>query len=241
MQDSGTLSQAEIAQFDRLADAWWDPRGPMRPLHAMNPLRADWIARRIGRDRQDAGSLLDVGCGAGLLSEALAAKGFTVTGLDAAPAAIAAARAHAEGQDLPVTYRCGRIEELIAEGLVFPVVTALEVVEHVPDVEIFIGLLAQLVAPGGLLFISTLNRSLRALLTAKIGAEYIVRLLPRGTHDWRRFLPPARLAALTQAAGLRVTETAGLSYDVWRGRWRETSDLSMNYILAATKAGLPLD
>ena len=134
-----------------------------------------------------------------------------------------------------LSYRLGRVEELVAEGQRFPVVTALEVIEHVPDAEAFVAALADLVVPGGLLFVSTMNRSLRALLTAKIGAEYVVRLLPRGTHDWRRFVPPKRLAAMLHTAGLRVTDSAGLSFDPMRGRWRESRDLSVNYIMAAAK------
>jgi 2-polyprenyl-6-hydroxyphenyl methylase / 3-demethylubiquinone-9 3-methyltransferase len=235
MQESGTISETEIAQFDKLAAEWWAPRGPMRALHEMNPLRATWIVDRINRHGLTPGTLLDVGCGAGLLAEALAATGIPVLGLDAAPAAIAVAQAHAEGRGLPLTYRLGRIEELVAEGQRFPVVTALEVIEHVPDAEAFIATLADLVAPGGLLFVSTMNRSLRALLTAKIGAEYVVRLLPRGTHDWRRFVPPKRLAAMFHTVGLRVTDSAGLSFDPLRGRWRESRDLSVNYIMAAAK------
>jgi 2-polyprenyl-6-hydroxyphenyl methylase/3-demethylubiquinone-9 3-methyltransferase len=235
MQESGTISETEIAHFDSLAADWWAPRGPMRALHEMNPLRATWIAQRVKRHGEMTGTLLDVGCGAGLLAEALAAKGIPVLGLDAAAAAIGAAQAHAEGRGLPLSYRLGRIEDLVAEGARFPVVTALEVIEHVPDAEAFIATLVDLVAPGGLLFVSTMNRSLRALLTAKIGAEYVARLLPRGTHDWRRFVPPARLAAMLHAAGLRVTDSAGLSFDPLRGRWRESRNLSVNYIMAAAK------
>jgi 2-polyprenyl-6-hydroxyphenyl methylase/3-demethylubiquinone-9 3-methyltransferase len=235
MQESGTISETEIAQFDKLAAEWWAPRGPMRALHEMNPLRATWIGDRLNRHSEMTGALLDVGCGAGLLAEALATQGISVLGLDAAAAAIGAAQAHAEGRGLPLSYRVGRIEDLVAEGARFPVVTALEVIEHVPDAEAFIATLADLVAPGGLLFVSTMNRSLRALLTAKIGAEYVARLLPRGTHDWRRFVPPARLAAMLQAAGLRVTDSAGLSFDPMRGRWRESRNLSVNYIMAAAK------
>ena len=143
MQESGTISETEIAQFDKLAAEWWAPRGPMRALHEMNPLRATWIVDRVNRHGMVPGTLLDVGCGAGLLAEALAAKGIPVLGLDAAPAAIAAAQAHAEGRDLPLSYRLGRVEELVAEGQRFPVVTALEVIEHVPDAEAFVAALEE--------------------------------------------------------------------------------------------------
>jgi len=233
MHQDGTLSLDEVARFDALAADWWAPDGPMAPLHRMNPLRADWIARRLPHDI--GGDILDVGCGAGLLAEALARKGHAVLGLDAAEAAIAAARVHAEGQNLPLRYRAGRLEDLIGEGSCFPVVTALEVIEHVPDPQAFLLALAQVLEPEGVLFLSTLNRSLRSLLTAKIGAEYVMRLLPVGTHSWRQFIAPARLAAMAEAAGLRVTASAGLSFDPWRQRWRESRDLSINYIMAFEK------
>jgi 2-polyprenyl-6-hydroxyphenyl methylase/3-demethylubiquinone-9 3-methyltransferase len=237
MQQDGTLSSDEVARFDALAADWWAPNGPMAPLHKMNPLRAGWIEQRIRqRFATDlAGEILDIGCGAGLLSEALAGRGFPVLGLDAAEAAIRAAEAHAAGRDLPLRYRAGRLEMLVEEEARFPVVTALELIEHVPDPARFLGLLATVVAPRGLLFISTLNRTVRSLAAAKIGAEYIARLLPRGTHDWRQFLPPRRLSAFAVAAGLRPIASAGMSYDPWRRRWVESRDLSINYIMAFEK------
>ena len=241
MQQDGTLSPAEVGRFDALADRWWAPNGPMAPLHRMNPLRAGWITRRLRRRFAAAlpGEILDVGCGAGLLAEALAREGFPVLGLDAAPAAIAAAEAHAAGQELPLRYRAGRVETLIEAGLTFPAITALEVIEHVPDPAAFLAALQAALAPGGLLFVSTLNRTLRSLLTAKIGAEYLARLLPVGTHDWRQFIPPRQLAAMAAAAGLRSIDSAGMSFDPLRGRWRESRDLSINYIMAFQKPGRP--
>ncbi|GAB0113046.1 bifunctional 2-polyprenyl-6-hydroxyphenol methylase/3-demethylubiquinol 3-O-methyltransferase UbiG [Acidisoma sp. C75] len=241
MQQDATLSSDEIARFDALAAEWWRPDGPMAPLHQMNPLRSGWIAERIARHWQGGqlpagGEILDLGCGAGLLSEALARRGFPVLGLDAAPAAIAAAERHAAGRDLPLRYRLGRLETLAGEGARFPVVTALEVIEHIPEPAAFLQELAKVVAPGGLLILSTLNRTLRSLLTAKIGAEYIARLLPRGTHDWRQFLPPRELAALAAAAGFRTLASSGLSYDPLRRRWHESRNLSVNYIMAFTHA-----
>ncbi|MBW4021687.1 MAG: bifunctional 2-polyprenyl-6-hydroxyphenol methylase/3-demethylubiquinol 3-O-methyltransferase UbiG [Proteobacteria bacterium] len=237
MQQDPTLSFAEIQRFDALADRWWALDGPMAPLHRMNPLRAGWITRRLrGRTTDGAlPSILDVGCGAGLLAEALAREGFPVLGLDAAPAAIAAAEAHAAGRNLPLRYRAGRIEELVAEGASFPAVTALEVIEHVPDPARFMNALQSVLQPGGLLFVSTLNRTMRSLLTAKIGAEYLARLLPIGTHNWRQFIPPRQLSAFGAAAGLRTIASAGMSYDPLRGRWRESRDLSINYIMAFEK------
>ena len=237
MQPDATLSLSEVSRFNALADQWWATDGPMKPLHHMNPLRVGWITRQVRRRFPDgyAGEILDLGCGAGLLAEALARAGYPVLGLDAAPAAIAAAEAHAMGQDLPLRYRTGRIETLIAEQLTFPVISALEVIEHVPDPAGFLEGLRTALMPGGLLVISTLNRTLRSLLTAKIGAEYIARLLPIGTHDWRHFIAPRALSAMAAAAGLRTIDSAGLSFDPLRNRWRESRDLSINYIMAFEK------
>ena len=226
---TGVVSSEEVAKFDALAGQWWDPAGPMAPLHAMNPLRADWVDARIAL----ASRILDVGCGAGLLSEALAARGHDVLGLDAAGSAIIAARAHAEGKGLALAYRCGLAEDLLAEGLRFPVITALEVIEHVPDPARFIAVLAALLEPGGTLFLSTLNRTKRAWLIAKFGAEYVMRLLPRGTHEWRAFLSPAEIGRMLRTEGLRVADIAGMSYAPLTGRWTTGRDVSVNYILQA--------
>jgi 2-polyprenyl-6-hydroxyphenyl methylase/3-demethylubiquinone-9 3-methyltransferase len=241
MQPDSTLSLSEVGRFNALADRWWAPDGPMAPLHRMNSLRVAWITRHL-RQAYPAGrpaEILDIGCGGGILAEALARAGFTVLGLDAAPAAIAAAESHAAGRNLPLRYRTGRIETLIEEQMVFPVITALEVIEHVPDPAGFLAGLEAALAPGGLLFISTLNRTLRSLLAAKIGAEYITRLLPVGTHDWRHFIPPRDLTAMAAATGLRAIDSAGMSFNPLRGQWRATRDLSINYIMAFAKQAPP--
>jgi 2-polyprenyl-6-hydroxyphenyl methylase/3-demethylubiquinone-9 3-methyltransferase len=231
-----TVSRDEVARFDALAGRWWDPNGPMRPLHAMNPARIAWIVQRIGRHFPDTAGLrvLDIGCGAGLASEALSRRGFDVLGLDAAGAAIEAARAHADGKGLPLAYRTGRAEDLLEDGLRFPVITALEVIEHVPDPAGFLRVLRSLLDPGGLLFISTLNRTARSLLIAKLGAEYVMRVLPAGTHDWRAFITPAEMGALLRATGLRVTDLAGLRFDPLTGQWHTGRDVGVNYLLAAS-------
>ena len=231
MQHSSPLQAAEIAKFDALAAEWWDPAGPMAPLHAMNPLRVGWITARL----PEPVAVLDVGCGAGLAAEALARLGHTVTGIDLAPAVLAVARRHAEHQRLTVAYRQATAANLVAEGSQFGAVTALEVIEHVADPAALLRDLARLVAPGGQVVLSTLNRTARSLLVAKLGAEYVLRLLPRGTHDWQRFITPAELAALGRAAGLRMTASAGMSFDPVVWRWRISRDLGVNYIVAFTR------
>lgn len=233
---SSSVVAAEVAQFDALAAQWWNPRGPMAPLHAMNPLRVGWTQRHIATTCQSPARLLDVGCGAGLAAEALARLGHDVTGIDAAAEVIAAAEAHAAGQNLKLAYRCTTAEALHASSTRFDIVTALEVVEHVADPAAFIATLAALLEPGGLLVMSTLNRTRRSYLTAKLGAEYVLRLLPVGTHRWQQFITPAELSAMMRKAGLRLVDVAGMGFNPLTGRWQETRDTSVNYIAAARKA-----
>lgn len=225
---------AEVARFGALAARWWDRHGPMAPLHAMNPARVAWIDRHLRRRFDRNVRLLDVGCGAGLAAEALARRGHDVLGIDAAPDVIAAAEAHAAGQGLTLAYRCAAAETLLAEGARFEAITALEVIEHVADPQAFLDTLAGLLAPGGMLVLSTLNRTRRSFALAKLGAEYLLRLLPVGTHDWNRFLTPAELAAMLRAAGLLPADVAGLSFSPLSG-WRESRDTSVNYIVVANK------
>jgi 2-polyprenyl-6-hydroxyphenyl methylase/3-demethylubiquinone-9 3-methyltransferase len=212
----------------------------MRPLHRMNPARVAWIAERLKRTPPPLagggwgeGALLDVGCGAGIAAEAFARLGFRVTGLDAAAEAIEAARTHAALGRLPITYKTGGPEDLLAEGARFPVITALEIIEHVPDPLVFLRTVTGLLAPGGRLFLSTLNRTAQSFLAAKIGAEYLLRWLPVGTHDWRKFITPAELDRMLSRTGLRLTDITGLLADPLTGRWTTGRNLSVNYLLMA--------
>ncbi len=237
----GSVRPEEIARFSALAERWWDSTGPMRPLHMMNPVRAEWITRHIaGRFGGCSGvRVLDVGCGAGLLSEALAKAGCDVLGLDASPEAIAAAEAHAAGQGLKLAYRTGSPEALMGEtfpGGKFQAITALEVIEHVADPAGFIATLAGLLQPGGLLFLSTINRTARAWLVTKLGAEYLLRLLPRGTHEWQRYVTPAEIAGFCRASHLRVMDVAGMQFSPLCGAFRISRDTGVNY-LAVAEAG----
>jgi 2-polyprenyl-6-hydroxyphenyl methylase/3-demethylubiquinone-9 3-methyltransferase len=231
---SPSVLAAEVAKFDALAAEWWNPRGPMRPLHAMNPARIGWIDTRLRAAGLAGTTVLDVGCGAGLAAESLASAGYDVVGIDAAPGPIAAARAHAPA-GLTLRYEQTTAEHLAESGVCFGAITALEVIEHVADPAGFVASLARLLRPGGLLFVSTLNRTPRAYVTAKLGAEYLLRLLPVGTHEFRRFVTPAELAGYCRQAGLLVDGLAGLQPEL-SGRWRVTRDLSVNYIGAASRA-----
>lgn len=227
-----SIDAEEINKFSALAADWWNPKGPMRPLHAMNPLRVSWIDEQIAARLGPNIRLLDLGCGAGLAAEALARRGHDVLGLDASAPAIEAARAHAAGQDLALAYRAGSAEELLAEGAQFDAVSALEVIEHVEDQAGFVALLAGLSRPGGMVFISTMNRTLRSLAVAKIGAEYVARVLPAGTHDWRKFIAPEALAAQGRRAGLLLRGLTGMVMHPVSGGWRASPDVSINYLAA---------
>lgn len=223
---------AEIAKFEAIAHRFWDSNGAFKPLHRLNPLRTDYIASRVALQ---GARVLDVGCGGGLLAEALAKRGATVTGIDLAPAMIQTARLHAAESGLAIDYRVQDAAGLGGEQ--FDVVCCLEMLEHLPDPAAFLAVLARPVKPGGSLFVSTLNRNLKSFLLAIVGAEYVLGLLPRGTHEYERFIRPAELARYGRAAGLSLQHTAGLHYEPISGRCRLTDDVSVNYIAQLVPAG----
>lgn len=241
---ASSATASEIAKFTALADQWWDPEGPFRPLHKFNPARVrlirDRLALHFGRSPEGPApfsglSLLDIGCGGGLISEPMSRLGFAVTGIDAGEENVGVARVHAERLGLPITYEAAGPEGLLNRGLRFDVVLAMEVVEHVDDVPGFFQSAAALLAPGGMLIAATLNRTLKSLALAKVGAEYVLRWVPAGTHDWRKFVRPHELAAHLRGAGLSLTGLTGLSYDLFADRWKESSDIDVNYFAIAVK------
>jgi 2-polyprenyl-6-hydroxyphenyl methylase/3-demethylubiquinone-9 3-methyltransferase len=242
--EPANVSAEEVARFAALGERWWDPEGPMAPLHKLTPLRIGWardrIARRFGRDPQAplplAGlSLLDVGCGAGLFAEPLARLGADVLGVDPAGESIAVARNHADECGARVRYRAGTLEEIVAEGQTFDVVSMMEVVEHAPDPAALVGQAALALRPGGLFIASTLNRTLRSFALAIVGAEYVLRWLEPGTHRWEQFVTPEEFALSARKAGLKGIEKQGMAFDPLRRSWRLSSDLGVNYFFSAIK------
>ncbi|QSX78039.1 bifunctional 2-polyprenyl-6-hydroxyphenol methylase/3-demethylubiquinol 3-O-methyltransferase UbiG [Agrilutibacter solisilvae] len=228
------FSQAELDKFGALAQRWWDPEGPQKALHALNPTRLGYVAERA---RLQGAHVLDVGCGAGLLSEALARNGAQVTALDLAPELIKVARLHRLESGVSVDYRLQSAESLAQEmpGH-FDAVTCMEMLEHVPDPLAIIRACADLLKPGGRLFLSTLNRTPAAFALAIVGAEYLARLLPRGTHQYRDFIRPSELAAWLRSCGLVVEDVSGLMYEPWRNAARLVSRTDVNYLVCARKS-----
>ncbi len=239
-----TLDPDEIERFGRLGGTWWDEQGPFRPLHQINPTRLTYIRDRLcahfGRDPKEGRSLeglhmLDIGCGGGLVCEPLARLGAEVTGIDPGEDAIEAAKAHAEAAGLAIRYEVTTVEEAGARGETYDCVLLLEVVEHVPDVPAFLKTVAPLLAPNGLLILSTLNRTLKAFALAIVGAEYLLRWLPVGTHQWHRFVTPDELRSGLRGAGLALTDTTGLIYDPFADEWRLGRDTDVNYFAPAVR------
>jgi 2-polyprenyl-6-hydroxyphenyl methylase/3-demethylubiquinone-9 3-methyltransferase len=241
---ASSIDSAEIERFSKLASTWWDPRGPMAPLHKLNPIRLGYIrdkaAARFERDPKKLDSLkglrmLDIGCGAGILSEPLARLGAQMVGADPSEENIAVASAHAEDNGVEVDYRATTAEALAEANEKFDVVLAMEVVEHVTDVKEFVATCASMVKPGGLMIAATLNRTLKSFALAIVGAEYVLRWLPRGTHQWDKFVTPAELELAIERSGLNVTGERGVIYNPFADRWQLSSDMDVNYMLVAER------
>ena len=241
---AGSIDPSEMAKFAAMADAWWDPHGKFRPLHKFNPTRIafirDRVAAHLGRDplgdRPLADlRLLDIGCGGGLLAEPMARLGARVTAIDAVERNIQVARLHAELSGLDIDYRAATPEELVPGGVTFDVILNMEVIEHVADRAAFLAACCALLADNGLMFIATINRTAKAFALAIVGAEYILRWLPIGTHDWRKFLRPSELAAGLRPHGVEFAEITGVSYNPLTDTWSLTRDLDVNYMVVARK------
>ena len=230
---NANASQAELDKFNALASRWWDPQGPQKALHALNPARLDYVAARTPlRDAR----VLDVGCGGGLLSEALAQRGAQVTAIDLAPDLLQVARLHGLETGTRVDYRLSSVETLASgEAGAYDAVTCMEMLEHVPDPASVIAACATLLRPGGRLFVSTLNRTPAAFALAIVGAEYVMRMLPRGTHQYRDFIRPSELGAWLREAGLLLEDVSGLAYEPWRDGARLTARTDVNYLACAVK------
>jgi 2-polyprenyl-6-hydroxyphenyl methylase/3-demethylubiquinone-9 3-methyltransferase len=239
-----SIDAAEVERFSRHAGDWWDPRGPMAALHKFNPVRLAYIrdqaAARFDRDPKKLDCLvglrmLDIGCGGGILSEPLARLGAQMVGADPSEDNIAAARNHAQDSGVAVDYRATTAEELAAAGERFDVVLAMEVIEHVADVDVFVKTCASMVKPDGLMFAATLNRTLKSFALAIVGAEYVLRWVPRGTHQWDKFITPNELELALERNGLRVTGERGVIYNLFADRWQLSSDMDVNYMLVAER------
>ncbi|HML07830.1 MAG TPA: bifunctional 2-polyprenyl-6-hydroxyphenol methylase/3-demethylubiquinol 3-O-methyltransferase UbiG [Xanthobacteraceae bacterium] len=241
----GTVDEDEVARFSRLAEQWWDPHGPMAALHRLNPVRLAYIRDRAAAhfrrdptrlDRLAGLRILDIGCGGGILCEPLARLGASVVGADPAQSNIAIAKHHAAEAAVAVDYRNTTAEALEQAGETFDIVLAMEVIEHVADVGLFLKLAAAMVRPGGLLFVATLNRTVKSFALAIVGAEYILRWLPRGTHQWEKFVTPNELEIALDQGGLRIIDETGVVYNLFADHWQLAADMDVNYMMVAEKA-----
>ncbi len=245
VENTASVDPAEIRRFEAMADEWWDPTGKFKPLHRMNPVRLAYIRDRA-REHFDFDaesltpfeglSLVDIGCGGGLLCEPMARLGADVVGVDASERNVQMARLHAESSGLAIDYRHATAEALAAAGERFDIVLNMEVVEHVADVDGFLEAAVELLKPDGLMIVATLNRTLKSYALGIVAAEYVMRWLPRGTHDWRRFLRPSEMAAVLRGAGAEVCDVTGVSYNPLSDKWGTGRDLDVNYMLSATHA-----
>jgi 2-polyprenyl-6-hydroxyphenyl methylase/3-demethylubiquinone-9 3-methyltransferase len=243
-QAATTIDPEDVARFSAIADEWWDPDGKFRPLHRFNPVRLQYIRDRMcahfGRDPRslrpfEGLKFLDVGCGGGLISEPLARMGASVTAIDASEKNIGTARVHAEKNGLDIDYRATTVEDLAATGESFDAVISMEVVEHVADVDLFLDGCAALMADRGAIVLATLNRTPKSFAFGIVGAEYIMRWLPRGTHDWKKFVRPSELARALRRNRVAVDDISGLTFNPLNGAWRISGDVSVNYVLFGTR------
>lgn len=242
---SRTANADEIARFSAMSEKWWDPNGVMKPLHKFNPVRLqilrDNICAHLGRDPETIEPLkgieiIDIGCGAGLLSEPLARMGAKMTSIDASESNIEVAKIHAAQSGLEIDYRCATPEMLADEGKQFDIVLNMEVIEHVDDPQFFMQACASVLKPAGLMFVATLNRTIKSLALAKIGAEYVLRWLPAGTHDWRKFVKPSEMSGYLRGAGLDLQDITGVAYNPFNDTWSPAPhDLDVNYMVIARK------
>jgi 2-polyprenyl-6-hydroxyphenyl methylase/3-demethylubiquinone-9 3-methyltransferase len=245
--ESHNIDPREVAQFEALSAEWWDMEGPFAMLHRLGPARLGFIRDATASHFPAAGPgrrilkglhCLDIGCGGGLVAEPLARLGGTVTAIDPAAGNIAAAHLHAEGAGLDIDYRATTAENLAATGATFDLITCLEVIEHVPNQKAFVATIASLLKPGGLVVFSTLNRTPKSYALAIVGAEYVLGWVPRGTHDWQKFVTISELTEYCTATGLDCLESEGVIYDIIQDRWRRSSDTSVNYLASASRSAL---
>lgn len=241
-----TIDAEDVARFSAIAAEWWNPKGKFKPLHEIGPARIQFITRSIEKHfpstlttHHSPLTLLDIGCGGGLVAEPMARLGHRVVGIDASEKNIAVASLHAEQSGLSIDYRCTTAEDLLKTEQSFDVVLALEIVEHVADVDLFLHSVTGLLKPGGLLIMSTLNRTAKSYIMAIVGAEYVLRLLPRGTHNWKQFIKPSELVAGLTRCGVNVNEINGLTLNPRKWEWAlHPSDFDVNYLLAASKPAI---
>ena len=239
-----TIDENEVEKFSKIADEWWDANGKFKPLHKFNPIRLNFFKQEIckffDRDEKlltpfEGLKILDIGCGGGLVAEPISRLGAELVAIDASQKNINVAKIHAEKSGLKIDYQCITAEDLASQNQQFDVVLALEIIEHVADVEKFIEACATLVKPGGLIFIATLNRTAKSLLMAKFGVEYILRWLPIGTHDWRKFLKPSEIENIAKNQQIQLQKIQGFSYNLLKDQWSFSADLSINYCLIFKK------
>jgi 2-polyprenyl-6-hydroxyphenyl methylase/3-demethylubiquinone-9 3-methyltransferase len=239
-----SIDPQEVAKFSKIADEWWDPTGKFRPLHQINPLRINYIKQQIMQHFQQGNdtlfplndlNIIDIGCGGGILAEPIARLGANLTAIDASEQNIKVAKLHAEKMQLNIDYQAISIEQLASTGAKFDVVLNMEVIEHVADIDSFMQACCSVLKPGGLMFIATLNRTVKSYMLAIVGAEYILNWLPRGTHSWKKFLNPSEIAKLLRKHQLSILELKGMEYHLLKGHWYLSDNLDVNYLLTASK------